>query len=67
MWYTVVIKRQSSSITHLWRRRGERIYSFYLFATSALDGVSGQRHASAALYPLEKDPGTHWTGGFIYW
>jgi hypothetical protein len=33
------------------RRRwgGERRYSSYSFSTSALDGVSGQRHASAAL------------------
>jgi hypothetical protein len=23
-------------------------------------GVSGQRHAPAALYPRGKDPGTHW-------
>jgi hypothetical protein len=29
-------------------------------------GVSGQRHAPAALYPRGKDPppGTHWTGGW---
>jgi hypothetical protein len=27
-------------------------------------GVSGQRHAPAALYPRGKDPrGTHWIGG----
>jgi hypothetical protein len=34
---------------NLWRRRGERMYSSYSFTTSALDGVSGKRHASAAL------------------
>jgi hypothetical protein len=28
-------------------------------------GVSGQRHAPAALYPREKDPGTHWTGDCV--
>jgi hypothetical protein len=28
-------------------------------------GVSGQRHASAALYPRGKDPGTHYTGGWV--
>jgi hypothetical protein len=28
-------------------------------------GVSGQRHAPAALYPRRKDPGTHWTGGWV--
>jgi hypothetical protein len=33
--------------------------------TSALDGVSGQRHASAALYLWGKDPGTQCTGGWV--
>jgi hypothetical protein len=28
-------------------------------------GVSGQRHASAALYPRGKNPGTHCTGGWV--
>jgi hypothetical protein len=28
-------------------------------------GVSGQRHALAALYPRGKDPGTHWIGGWV--
>jgi hypothetical protein len=28
-------------------------------------GVSGQRHDPAALYPQGKDPGTHWTGGWV--
>jgi hypothetical protein len=28
-------------------------------------GVSGQRHAPAALYPRRKDPGTHWIGGWV--
>jgi hypothetical protein len=28
-------------------------------------GVSGQRHAPAALYPWGKDPSTHWTGGWV--
>jgi hypothetical protein len=31
-------------------------YSSYSFFTSALYGVSGQRHAPAALYPRGKDP-----------
>jgi hypothetical protein len=31
--------------------KGERKYSFYLFLASALDGVSGQRHTPAAVYP----------------
>jgi hypothetical protein len=28
-------------------------------------GLSGQHHAPAALYPGEKTPGTHWTGGWM--
>jgi hypothetical protein len=28
-------------------------------------GVSGQRHASAALCPGERTPGTHCTGGLV--
>jgi hypothetical protein len=35
---------------------GERRYSSYSYLTSALDGVSGQRHAPAALYPRGKNP-----------
>jgi hypothetical protein len=35
---------------------GEKRYSSYSFTTSALDGVSGQHHAPAALYPRGKDP-----------
>jgi hypothetical protein len=27
--------------------------------------VSGQRHSPAALYPQERTPGTHWTGGWV--
>jgi hypothetical protein len=41
---------------HLWRCRGERAYSSYLFTTSTLDGVSGQRHVPAALLPPGKGP-----------
>jgi hypothetical protein len=39
-----------------WRRLGERRCSSYSFSTSALDGVSGERHAPAALLPLGKGP-----------
>jgi hypothetical protein len=34
--------------------KGDRKYSSYSFLISALDGVSSQRHASAALYPQER-------------
>ena len=32
--------------------------------TTALEGVRGQRHAPAAIYPLER-PGTHYTRGWV--
>jgi hypothetical protein len=38
-----------------WRRRGERRYSSYTFMTSTLEGMIGQRHAPAALYPRGKE------------
>jgi hypothetical protein len=43
--------------------RGGRRYSSYSFLTSALDGVSDQRHAPTVLYPRESIPGTHLIGG----
>jgi hypothetical protein len=49
----------------LWSRRGERKYSSYSFMTSALGGVSGQRHATTALYPRERTTGIHCTGGWV--
>jgi hypothetical protein len=36
----------------------------YPFITTALEGVRGQRHAPASLYPRER-PGTHCTGGWV--
>jgi hypothetical protein len=47
------------------RQQGERIYNSYSFLNSALDGVSGQCQAPAALYPLERTPVSHWTGGWV--
>jgi hypothetical protein len=38
------------------RLQGKRIHSSYSFLNLALDGVSGQRQAPAALYPRRKDP-----------
>jgi hypothetical protein len=35
-----------------WRHIGERMCSSYSYLTSALDGISGQRQAPAALYPF---------------
>jgi hypothetical protein len=42
----------------------ESRYSSYLFLT-ALDEVSGQCHAPAALSPQERAPSTHWVGGWV--
>jgi hypothetical protein len=49
------IKKSSPSTRH-GSASGERRYSSYSFTTSALDGVSGQHHDPAALYPRGKDP-----------
>ena len=45
-------RRVSRVIALLFHDRGTRI------------GVSGQQHAPAALYPLER-PGTNFTGGWV--
>jgi hypothetical protein len=51
-----VLKLKLSRYTP-WRRLEERSYSSYSFSASALDGVSGQRQAPAALYlPPGKGP-----------
>jgi hypothetical protein len=39
--------------------------SSYSILTSALDGMSGQRHAPAALYSQERTSGSHWIGGWV--
>jgi hypothetical protein len=62
---TFISKLVISPKTHLWRLKGERIYSSYSFKTPALDGVSGQRHAPAVLYHRGKNPGTNCTGGWV--
>jgi hypothetical protein len=41
------------------------MYSSYSFTTSALDGVSGQRYAPAALDAGERTPRIHYTGGWV--
>ena len=43
---------------------GEEVYSSTLSLISALDGVSGQSHAPAAL-TTGKRPGTHCIGGWV--
>jgi hypothetical protein len=44
--------------------KGEYRFSSTLSLTSALDGMTGQHHASAALTPEER-PGTYCTGGWV--
>jgi hypothetical protein len=44
--------------------RGER-YGSYLFLSSTVDGVSGQRHAPAALYPQGKNLCAQWIGCWV--
>jgi hypothetical protein len=45
--------------------KGERKYSSLSFLTSALVGMSGLCHAPTALFPRQKTPGTHCTGGWV--
>jgi hypothetical protein len=52
-------------VKHYWESKGERKYSSYSFLASAVDGVSGQRYALAALYTWKRIPDTHWTGGLV--
>jgi hypothetical protein len=35
------------------------------FSISELNGVSGQRHTPAALYPRERTPGSRWIEGMV--
>jgi hypothetical protein len=58
-------KKESSPATRHDGSWEERRHSSYSFLTSALDGVSGQRHASAAICAGERTPGTHCTGGWV--
>jgi hypothetical protein len=53
--WTVKKKVKLSRYT-LWRHMGGERYSSYLYLTSALMRVSGQRHAPAAFYTRGKDP-----------
>jgi hypothetical protein len=43
---------------------GEEI-KLVLILDLSTNGVSGQRHAPAALYLVERTPGTHCTGGWV--
>jgi hypothetical protein len=53
--YTLLLKGKEVPV-HTMEAQGERRYSSYSFMTSALDGVNGQHHAPAALFPPGKGP-----------
>jgi hypothetical protein len=57
--------KQSSTATRHGGAWWERSYSSYSFTTSALDGVSGQRHAPSGLYSRGKDPGIPCAGRWV--
>jgi hypothetical protein len=59
-------KSKSSPATHLWRCRGERMYSSYSFTTSELDGGEWSASHPGRALPLGKGPpNTHCTGGWV--
>jgi hypothetical protein len=58
------VKQSKAGPLPPWKRYGES-YSSYSFLTSALHGMSGQRHAPAALYPRERTPVTYWVEGWV--
>jgi hypothetical protein len=41
------------------------MYSSYSFSTSALDGDEWSASRPGHALPRGKDPGTHWTGGWV--
>jgi hypothetical protein len=58
-------QKQGSPATRHGGTWGERRYGSYSSWTSALGGVSGERHAPAALCHGERTPGTYCTGGWV--
>jgi hypothetical protein len=62
---TYTHNKQSSPATRHGGALGDRRYSSYSLLTLAVDGVSGQRHAPAALCPGERTSGTHCAGGWV--
>jgi hypothetical protein len=67
MLFTKIIKVKKGKLSRALQASAkvETRNSSYSFLTSTLDGVSGQRHVPAALYPREKTSGTHWIGGWV--
>jgi hypothetical protein len=48
-----------------WRRIGEWRYSSTHSLTSALDGYEWSGYRPGRFTPTERDPGTHWIGGWV--
>jgi hypothetical protein len=63
-WYFPAVKVKLSRYRYV-SAKVERKYSSCSFLASELDGVSGQRHVPAALYPWQRTPGASWTGGWV--
>jgi hypothetical protein len=63
--WPLIVKQEKLSLYRHEGDKGERKYSSYSFLTSALDGVSGQRHAPASIYPRKTTPSTHLIGGSV--
>ena len=57
------ISEESPLQALLWPRGWVEV-QLYSSMTTALEGVSGQQHAPAVLYPQER-PSTHCTGGWV--
>jgi hypothetical protein len=57
---------RSNPTTHLWTRRGKRMYSYYSFTTSALDGDEWSATRPGSALPQGKGPpGTYCTGSWV--
>jgi hypothetical protein len=61
---TITFKRKAVPLRHAVAKRKRRDSS-YSFLTSAPDGLSGQRHALAAIYLRQRTSITHCTGGWV--
>jgi hypothetical protein len=56
MTFSIEVKKSKAVPLSQCRRQGGEEYGSYSFLTTAQDGVSGQRHALALLYPRERNP-----------
>jgi len=61
--YSAPLYRHGGSVQAVQPIGGVELW-LYSFVTTVMEGVRGQRHAPAALYPRER-PGTHCTGGWV--